>query len=160
MSRLVFEPLAHEHARGLVDALAHPEVATYLPAPDVTTEAALHERIDHLLRGSPDPSEDWINVVVLHTGIVIGRLEATRVGTWAEIAYLIGPAYQRRGFGREAVQWLIDHLRALGVAELWACIHPRNAASIALVESLGFTRVASTDRPLASYDPGDAIYTA
>ena len=64
----------------------------------------------------------------------------------ATIGYLVLPAYQRRGFGREAVGAMV---RASGRARrrtLHAWIDVRNAASVALVEALRFTRVC--DRPL------------
>jgi RimJ/RimL family protein N-acetyltransferase len=85
------------------------------------------------------------------------RLEATSYGAWAEIAYLVGPAYQHRGYAREAVRWLVDHLRANGVVEIWAAAHPDNARSIALLEALGFSRAAPA-RQIGSYDPGDVVY--
>src|SRR5690242_6007277 len=107
--RLAIEPLAHRHAEALIAALRHDEVDRYLAAPDVTTAAALHERIDRLARGPDDARERWFNAALrrLDDGVVIGRLEASIHGGWAEIAYLIGPAHQRRGFAREAVGWLV-----------------------------------------------------
>jgi len=153
---LVFEPLAHAHAAGLVEALAHPEVATYLPAPDATTVEAMHARIDRV--ATPPAGEWWLNFAILADGVVIGRLEATSYGAWSEIAYLVGPAYQRRGYAREAVRWLVDHLRGLGVVEVWAAVHPDNARSIALLEELGFSRADPMVRPLGSYEAGDVVY--
>jgi ribosomal-protein-alanine N-acetyltransferase len=153
--RLLVEPIAHAHAAGLVEALAHPEVAAYLPAPDATTVEAMHARIDRL--ATPPAGESWLNFAILRDGVVIGRLEATSYGAWAEIAYLVGPAYQRQGYAREAVRWLVDHLRGLGVVEVWAAVHRDNARSIALLEALGFSRSDPT-RPLGSYDTGDVVY--
>jgi RimJ/RimL family protein N-acetyltransferase len=159
-ARLRIEPLAHGHAAGLIDALGHESVARFLPAPDVTTVDALHERIDRLALGSGRPDEIWLNFAVLRAddGAVIGRLEATIFGEWAEIAYLVGPRYERRGYGREATRWLVECLTARGVGEVWACIHPDNARSIALVEDLGFVRQREPVRALGSFDAGDAVF--
>ncbi|HET9991180.1 MAG TPA: GNAT family N-acetyltransferase [Kofleriaceae bacterium] len=165
-ARLVLELLAHEHAEGLHAALAPAEVARYLTSPDVTTVAALHDRIDHLLQGPADPDERWLNVVMRRAadGAIIGRLEASvhragHTGGWAELAYLVGPAYQHHGYAREGVQWLIDHLAAEGITELWVAIHAANARSIALVEALGWEPApVPPQRPLGSYDPGDVVY--
>lgn len=164
-ARLALEPLAHDHAAGLHAALSPAEVARFLTGPDVTTVAALHDRIDHLLQGPADPDERWLNVVMRRDdGAIIGRLEASmhragHGGSWAELAYLVGPAYQHRGYAREGVRWLVDHLAGEGITELWAAIHAANARSIAVVEALGFVREhVPPARKLGSYDPGDVVY--
>jgi RimJ/RimL family protein N-acetyltransferase len=140
----------------LVAALGHPEVGAFLTAPDVTTVEAMHARIDRLLAGPEDRSERWLNYVLLSEGVVIGRIEASIYDeTWSEIAYLVGPAYQRRGYAREAVRWLLAQLPP----EVWAAIQPANVRSIALVEALGFSRQAvPPTRPLGSYDVGDGVW--
>lgn len=58
----------------------------------------------------------------------------------------------------EAVQWLIGHLRSLGVHELWAAIHPDNGPSIRLIERVGFDVQPQLGRPVASYDEGDLVF--
>jgi RimJ/RimL family protein N-acetyltransferase len=157
--RLVLEPLSHLHADGLVAALGNPSVSSYLNAPDVTTVEALHARIDRLQRGAPD-GEVWINFAIrrVDDGAIVGRVEATRYGAWAEIAYLVGPAYQRRGYATEASRWLLSQLAASGVHEVWAAVHPDNVASCMLLARCGFERRAGTPRSLASYDAGDALF--
>jgi RimJ/RimL family protein N-acetyltransferase len=154
--RIAIIPLGREHAEGLVAALGHPDVARFLTGPDVTTVEAVHARIDKRPR---DPRERWLNFAIVLDGVVIGRLEASLYddGAWAEIAYLVGPAYQGRGYARETVRWLLDHIGC----ETWVAIHPANARSIALVEALGFVhRETPPARPLGSYDPGDVVLSA
>jgi RimJ/RimL family protein N-acetyltransferase len=92
----------------------------------------------------------------------IGRIEATlHEDDWAEVAYLLGPAYQGRGDATRAMRWLLAHLRDLGATDVWAAIHPANARSIALARRLGFTAAPLPPaRPLGSYDPGDAVFVA
>lgn len=56
-----------------------------------------------------------------------------------EIGYVVMPAQQRRGIDREAVGALVKHcIEDLAVHRIEALINPDNAASIRLVESLGF----------------------
>jgi ribosomal-protein-alanine N-acetyltransferase len=56
-----------------------------------------------------------------------------------EIGYIIGRKHQRRGFGTEAVQALIQYCTdELAAHRIEALIHPENAASSRLVERLGF----------------------
>lgn len=56
-----------------------------------------------------------------------------------EIGYILAPAQQRKGLMTEAVQAVLDHcFGELGVHRVEALIHPDNAASIGLVQRLGF----------------------
>lgn len=161
-SRLMIEPLGHEHAEGLVAALSHPSVGDYVGGPDVTTVAAQHERIDRLANGpGPErPDERWWNWAVCRRtdGLVLGYVQATSYGEWAEVAYVFGPATSGHGFATEAVRWLIEHLHAVGAHELWATVHPDNDASVRLLERVGFVPAPRPGRPVASFDDGDLVF--
>lgn len=66
-----------------------------------------------------------------------------------EIGYVIAARHQRKGLGSEAVGALVEHCQTrLGVHRVQAFIHPDNAASIRLVERLGFRCEGG---PLAAY---------
>ena len=164
--RLTYEPLAVEHAAGLFAALDDERVGAYIGGPDVESVDATRQRITRVNEGPPAdrPDERWINHAVLLdvAGVgatVIGRVEATTYGDWGEIAYLLGPQWWGHGYATEATAWMIDHLRdAHGVRELWAAVHADNAASMRLLERLGFVRVARPTRPLGSYDHGDVVF--
>ena len=165
--RLVLEPLVAEHAPGLFTALDDARVGAYIGAPDVTTLEALEHRIRRLHEGPPAdrPDERWVNLAVIlrndpHGGppgrrTVIGRLEATVHDEWAEIAYLLGPAYWGAGYATEAVGWFLGHLER---PELWAAVHPKNEPSWRLLERLRFERVDAPTRPVSSYDDGDLAW--
>lgn len=161
-ARIDLEILDHAHAAGLFVALDDPTVGRFIGGPDVTTIAVLHDRIDHLHAGpQPDrPDERWLNFAVRRRAddVVLGRVEATVHGSWAEIAYVLGPAHQGHGYATEAVSVLIDHLHFDGVVDLWAAVHPDNHASARLLRCLGFTEVAPSDRRLASSDDGDRTF--
>jgi len=156
--RLRYEPLAHAHADALVTALADVRVATYIGGPTATTEQAIRERIERVLRGPVEPGERWLNFAVRRTDDdrVIGWLEATVYDDgWAEIAYVFGVAYWGHGYASDGVAWLVD---SLGVGEIWAAVHPDNLRSIALLLRLGFVQRAAPTRPLGSFDPGDVVF--
>ncbi|MGB8858218.1 MAG: GNAT family N-acetyltransferase [Ilumatobacteraceae bacterium] len=161
-ARLLIEPLDHVHAAGLVAALDHPEVGLYTGGPAVTTVEAMHERIDELAAGpGPDlPEDNWWNWAVLRSSdrLVMGYIQATGYGSWAEVAYVFGPTTGGQGYATEAVQWLVGHLAERGMPESWAAVHHANASSIRLVERLGFQRVAEPTRQLGSYDDGDLVF--
>ena len=162
-ARLSIDPLVVEDADELFAALDHPDVGTHIGGPEMTTVEALRTRIGHLLEGSGRSDETWRNWVVRLTATddVIGRLEATVYGggTWAEVAYVFDPRRWGDGFALESAGWMIDNLRAGGVTELWAAIHPDNARSVRLIERLGFIEVAPPPaRPVGSYDEGDLLF--
>jgi len=50
----------------------------------------------------------------------------------------VDPAFQRRGLGRELLEYLIDELEKRGVVTLWLEVRASNLAAIALYEQLGF----------------------
>jgi [ribosomal protein S5]-alanine N-acetyltransferase len=59
-----------------------------------------------------------------------------------EIGYDVVPAERRKGFAREAIAGLTAWAFASGKARVCvASVSPRNAASLALVQSLGFRQV-------------------
>ncbi len=72
------------------------------------------------------------------------------VSTRNELSVVLLPQYRRRGYGRETIQWIIDHVPplpespAVRTGEFLANINPANAASIALFEGLGFKHVQNT----------------
>jgi ribosomal-protein-alanine N-acetyltransferase len=67
----------------------------------------------------------------------------------AELGYEIVPAERRRGYAREAVVALMDWASSTGrVRAFRASIAPSNAASQALVASLGFERVGEQIDPV------------
>jgi RimJ/RimL family protein N-acetyltransferase len=163
--RLIIELIDTDHAEGLFAALDDPRVGAFIGGPDVSTLDALRDRVEHLLAGPPVdwPEDRWLNFVMRRAddGAVIGRLEATTYPDgWAEVAWVLGPAHWSQGFATEGARWLLDHLGDdLGIGEIWAAIHPDNAASIRMVERLGFEpRPTPPERPLGSYDDIDLVF--
>jgi RimJ/RimL family protein N-acetyltransferase len=59
----------------------------------------------------------------------------------AEIGFTLDRAYQKRGYGAEAVRGLLDHLFTVrGLHKVSAEADARNTASARLLERVGFTR--------------------
>jgi RimJ/RimL family protein N-acetyltransferase len=158
--RLRLEPLAAHHLAAWADALAAPEIGTYIGGPDVEGLDALAERIEALLAGPPEHFAEraWVNLMVFDHDVMVGRVEAAVYDGWAEVAYLFSPTVWGRGYATEAVLALLDALRSAGVVEFAAAVHPDNAASVRLLERLGFERLTAPHRQLASYDPGDLVF--
>lgn len=161
--RLLIAPLESSWAPALFAALDHPDVGRFIGGPDVTTLEALETRIRRVVAGPPvdRSAERWLNFVVSRRsdGHVLGRLEATVHGDWAEFALVFGPSYWGRGHATEAARWLVDHLmRTTGAREVLASVDPHNVRSIRLLERLGFAARPESDRVPSSFTHGDLIY--
>ncbi len=148
--RLVLESLRREHAPLLYDDLLDERIWTYLPldAPSLVENLSDNYSAREVGHAPDDNSEIWLNWAVAErsSGLYIGRLEATLYGDrTADIAYITFPDFWRRGYAKEGCAAMIRHLfDTHRVKTVAASMDTRNAASIALVESLGFTLVGMT----------------
>lgn len=111
-----------------------------------TTPHETIERSRAWLRGMiaspPELSEDF---VIELEGRVIGKAGCYRL---PEIGYILHPDMWGRGYAREAVGAVIDHIFASRAAidAICADVDPRNGASIRLLERLGFERSGFAER--------------
>jgi ribosomal-protein-alanine N-acetyltransferase len=147
-ARLEIAPLRAEHAQLLFPLLADPRLYAYVSDSARATMAALSQRFALLELGAPEASgEVWLNWVLLRldSGAPIGTLQATVTPhSHAWIGYVLTTAAWGQGFASEACAWLLADLpQRYGVREIVASVDVRNAKSIALLERLGFERVAT-----------------
>ncbi len=56
----------------------------------------------------------------------------------AEITYFIHPDYTHQGLGKQALDWLLEHAKPLGIDRILACISSLNDASLAFHRKYGF----------------------
>jgi RimJ/RimL family protein N-acetyltransferase len=102
----------------------------------------LAETIAYLTPWTIDPIWRGWTITVAADDRVIGTLAATerRAGV-SEIGYLLVRSAWGQGYAREAVTRLLDRLiHEEGMRRISADVDPDNAASIALLEDLGFRR--------------------
>ncbi len=161
--RLVYEPLRQDHAFELINALTDPRVYRYIEGPYPSTYELLTDQFAFMTAGPPEHKrhERWWNFVVRlgPFGQPIGRLEATLVDDWAEVAYLFGPEYWGRGYATEALAWLHGQLWADHTAlHWWASVCPGNDRSVRTLTRAGYEEVTSGWPALTSYDPGDRVF--
>jgi RimJ/RimL family protein N-acetyltransferase len=91
---------------------------------------------EHVRFVSGRPYEEWF---VLWIGARrVGSLYLTRAG---EIGVFVGQAFQGKGIGSGALEWMIDRHRG---RRLLANINPANVRSIELFEHLGFRHIQNT----------------
>jgi len=152
--RLDLEPLVVAHARELFEPLRDPGLYRFLEEEPPASLAALEVRYRSLeRRGPPDGRDEvWLNWACREraTGVVAGLLQATVVARKpALLAYVFTAAGQGRGLAREACRAVVRSLFDDWNQEaIEATVDPDNARSIALLEALGFHRVASDNRDL------------
>ena len=143
--RLTLEPLRVGHAGEMFEVLADLRLYEYIggapPSP-----AQLKTRYALQVAGhSPDGRHGWLNWIVREraTGAAVGTVQATlsRVDTLleAEIAWIVGTAYQRRGYAGEAAGAMVGWLRGMGANTVVAHIHPNHEASMGVARHLGLT---------------------
>ncbi|WP_354638067.1 GNAT family N-acetyltransferase [Kitasatospora camelliae] len=146
--RLTLLPLRVEHAEEMASVLADPGLHTFIGGTPDSAEV-LRARYERWVAGSPDPAESWGNWVVrlrdadCLTGTVQATVTADDRGATAEIAWVVGTAWQRRGIATEAARGLVGRLREHGVHTVVAHIHPDHAASAAVAAAAG---LSPTDR--------------
>jgi [ribosomal protein S5]-alanine N-acetyltransferase len=147
--RLILEPLVVSHAQALYVALQAAELYRFIPRDPPPSPDSLAARYATLvMRHSPDGQELWLNWVLRQrdTGVYVGTVEVTvypNHSAW--LAYQVFPSFWHQGYATEACTCVLAHLvLAYQVSRVVAEIDTRNAASIHLVERLGFTRVAMT----------------
>ncbi|MGD9968323.1 MAG: GNAT family N-acetyltransferase [Hyphomonadaceae bacterium] len=137
-----------EDAAAMFEALRHSEMYTYTPrnAPESVEDVAT--RFARVMQEmAPDRTEQWLNwtVWLSETGAPLGTIEATvSEGHSVSIGYLFDPRVWRRGYAREAVSAMIEHLRECGAAHFEAVIDIRNLASKRLVGALDFQHVRTS----------------
>jgi [ribosomal protein S5]-alanine N-acetyltransferase len=146
--RLRLEPQVRAHAHVMLRVLSHWEIYTFIPGDPPDDPVALEQRFERLeSRRSPDGLEYWLNWIVFADEKAIGRVEASvrsdEAGeNWADVAYMFDPNVWGQGFATEAMSAMLEHLqRDLWVKKVSANVDTRNAASIRLLERLGFSQV-------------------
>jgi RimJ/RimL family protein N-acetyltransferase len=142
--RLALEPLRIEHAPELAALLDDRGLHRFTGGrPETLAELTARVR-RQVAGGSPDGRQGWLNWVLRAAdGAALGTLQATLTGVEAELAWVVGSAYQGRGYASEAAVAVRDWLRTQGMEEFTAHIHPDHAASAGVARRLGLVAGAA-----------------
>lgn len=135
--RLQLRPLRIEDAEALYPTLSDAELMTWwsrAPLGSVEEVRSYFARHD-------DAWRCWA-IILAGEDTAIGWVAAgeKRQGGVTELGYILAREHWGRGIAREAVSAVIDQLFAEGQRRVFADTDPENAASIALLERLGFRR--------------------
>jgi RimJ/RimL family protein N-acetyltransferase len=144
-SRLDLVPINREHAASMFSVLIEPALYEFIGPPpgDIEALARKYERWE--TRTSPDGSEMWLNWVLRlrASGELIGHVQAGLdlvQDAGADVAWIVGSLWQKRGYATEAVKTMVDWLLELEVPQIQASINPDNVASIKVAERAGLVR--------------------
>jgi RimJ/RimL family protein N-acetyltransferase len=140
--RLELVPLLREHAAQLFPVLSDVMLYEYTHDTPPISLAALHDRYARLeSRQSPDGKEAWFNWMVRErtSARAIGYVQATVGADEADVAWVIGTPWQRRGYATEAVQAMITWLHAAGIRAFRAKINPTHVASQRVAGNVGLS---------------------
>ncbi len=97
--------------------------------------------LDAMIASSPDESEDF---VIELDGSVVGKAGFYRL---PEIGFILRPDLWGRGYAFEAASAVVAHVFATrAIDELVADVDPGNAASLRLLERLGFVETGRAER--------------
>ena len=145
--RLELIPLEREHAESLFSVLSDATLYEHTGGVPPASVAELRVRYARLeARRSPDGAELWLNWVLRETatGMSVGCVQVTVTARYADLAWVVGTSWQRRGYATEAARALIVWLRCAGVKVVRAKIHPMHTASQRVATNVGLSRTPET----------------
>lgn len=138
---VTLRPLTAADADEMTGVLAGEELYSFIggTAPTLAELRARYEALE--ARRSPDGRQEWLNWVIRRDtdGRAVGYVQATVVdeGRRAEIAWVVGSAWQGRGYATQAATALAGWLRGRGVTRIEAHIHPDHEASMKVAGRIG-----------------------
>jgi len=156
--RLSLVPLRVEDAEEMARVLGDERLHEFIGGePDTIT--GLRERYARLVAGSPDADEVWLNWIVRRrsdaqpVGTVQATVTVSEGESTANIAWVIGVDWQKRGFASEAARALVGWLRQHCADHVVAHIHPDHQTSAAVASRAGL-------RPTDEQADGERVWRA
>jgi ribosomal-protein-alanine N-acetyltransferase len=135
--RLTLRTARPDDLEAMHAVLSDPRATRWWSTPPHGTLDQTRDWLDAMLANGPDHPD----FVVELDGLVIGKAGFYEM---PDVGYILHPDVWGRGLALEAVGAVIDHVfRTRDVETLTADVDPENAASIRLLERLGFVRTGS-----------------
>jgi RimJ/RimL family protein N-acetyltransferase len=141
--RLTLLPLEPSHAEEMAEVLADPRLHEFIGGVPLSADR-LRVRYERLVAGPEDLGVVWCNWVVRLDSAdrLTGTVQATVVGERAEVAWVVGTAWQGQGIAKEAARGLVGWLHRQGVTAVVAHVHPEHLASAAVAAAVGLAPTA------------------
>jgi len=148
--RLRLSPVSRRDAVNMYQGLQASALYRFIPGEPPKSLEALANRYGSLESGlSPDGREHWVNWLAHDAsfGSPLGFVQATvpiEDNSICTVAYVFFEEFWGQGYAREALKEMIRHLAVTARCHSFkALIDSRNLRSIGVVESLGFSLVAT-----------------
>ncbi|UVW29617.1 GNAT family N-acetyltransferase [Massilia sp. H6] len=142
--RLTLRPLTMDDAPDLFAVFSDPAVVRYWSAEPWISLADAHEAIAHALGAYRDGDEVRFGVELAETGELIGTVNLHHVfpqNRRCEVGYALASRCWGKGYACEALGAALDYaFHELRLNRIEADIDPRNAASSAVLERMGFRK--------------------
>jgi RimJ/RimL family protein N-acetyltransferase len=144
--RLHLTPLKVEDAAEMVSVLADPELYGFTGDSPPSLEVLEHRYRAQTI-GPPRSDEVWHNWILRLAGpeTAIGFVQATVIGDSAELAWVVGTAWQGQGYAIEGAKAVRDWLAAVGTTQFTAHIHPDHVASKRVAAGVGLRHTDEVD---------------
>jgi len=138
--RLILRSARTDDLEGMHAVLSDPRATLWWSTPPHETLEQTRDWLDAMIANGSDHPD----FVVELNGRVIGK---AGFYVMPDVGYILHPDVWGQGLAGEAVGAVIDHVfRTLAVETLTADVDPDNAASIRLLQRLGFVRTGSGER--------------
>ena len=142
-ARLRLRQFRVDDTEAMHECFADPQVMRFWNTPVHTKRIETERAVRRFIDCTPSYYRFWavadgrtdrcLGLVNYHDGHIRNKRAA--------IGYIVDPAHCRQGVATEAVSAMVEFcFRELGLHRLQAFIHPDNAASLKLIERLGFRR--------------------
>lgn len=138
--RLILRSARPDDLEAMHAVLSDPRATRWWSTPPHETLEQTHLWMDAMIANGPDHPDFVIEL----NGRVVGK-----AGFYAmpDVGYILHPDVWGQGLAAEAVGAAVDHVfRTRDVGTLTADVDPENAASIRLLERLGFVGTGSGER--------------
>jgi len=144
--RLMLAPLQVADAHEMVDVLADPELYGFIGG-EPPSLRDLQARYRSQFAGPAADDEVWHNWILRlkASGRPIGFVQAAVTRDTADVAWVVGTDWQRRGFASEAAVEMCRWLRQVGLGSLTAHNQPDHVASERVAAAAGLGRTAERD---------------
>ncbi|MDQ0991153.1 GNAT family N-acetyltransferase [Streptomyces sp. V3I7] len=157
-ARLQLEPLAIAHAEEAAEILDDGRLHEWTGGTPPTREELERRYRRQTVGHSPDGRQGWLNWMLrtIRGGQLVGTVQATLyrprpARVEAELAWVVGHAFQGAGYGREGASTMVRWLRTQGVAGCVAHVHPGHRASAGIARALGM-------RPTDAIHDGEVLW--
>ena len=140
--RLELIPLVRSHAEQLFAVLSDVSLYEYTHETPPSSLSSLRDRYTLLQsRRSPDGTQVWLNWLLQEfgSGEAVGCVQATVTSGEADVAWVVGVPWQRKGYATEAARAMILWLMSAGVGVIRAKINSTHSASQRVAVKVGFS---------------------